>query len=72
MPVVMPLEEMTVVDKLRALEEIWNDLERASEEVPCPAWHADVLEARADRVAEGSSQFGDWAEAKRRIRERTR
>jgi hypothetical protein len=71
MQVAIPLDKMTVADKLRALEEIWSDLQRTPEDVPSPAWHADVLSARDSRVREGTSHFGDWTEAKRRIRERT-
>ena len=70
MQVTLPLDKMTTAEKLRAIEEIWDDLTRTPEDVPSPAWHADVLRAREDRVREGSSRFGDWAEAKRRIRER--
>lgn len=72
MQVAIPLDKMTTLEKLRALEDIWSDLQRTSDEVPSPAWHADVLRAREDRVREGSSQFGDWTDAKRRIRERIR
>jgi len=72
MQVAIPLEKMTTADKLRALEDIWTDLQRAPEDVPSPAWHGDVLRAREDRVREGTSQFGGWADAKRRIRKRTR
>ena len=72
MQVAIPLDEMTTVDKLRALEDIWADLQHAPDEVPSPAWHADILHARENRVREGSSQFGTWADAKTRIRERTR
>ncbi len=68
---VLPLDKMTTSEKLRALEEIWDDLLRTPEDVPSPSWHADVLHARERRVREGVSQFGDWADAKRRIRERT-
>ena len=67
----IPLENMSVGDKLRALEEIWSDLQRTADAVPSPAWHADVLRAREGRVQEGSSQFGDWNEAKERIRKQT-
>jgi hypothetical protein len=70
--VAIPLDKMTTADKLRALEEIWNDLQRTPNEVPSPAWHADVLRARENRVRDGSAQFGDWTDAKHRIRERTR
>ena len=72
MQVAIPLDKMTTADKLRALEDIWSDLQRTPGEVPSPAWHADVLHARENRVREGSSQFEDWADAKQRIRERTR
>ncbi|MBL7220163.1 MAG: addiction module protein [Phycisphaerae bacterium] len=71
MQLAIPLEKMTTADKLKALEEIWSDLQRTPDEVPSPAWHADVLRAREARVKEGSSQFQDWPTAKRRIREQT-
>jgi hypothetical protein len=64
------LNKMTISDKLRALEDIWDDLQRTPEEIPSPAWHADVLRARKKRIREGKSQFNDWPEAKCRIRER--
>ena len=65
----VPVEEMTLKDKLQTLEEIWDNLQRSAEQVPVPGWHSDVLRARADRVREGLSEFHDWAEAKKRIRE---
>ena len=65
----LSLDKMSVRDKLRALEQIWEDLCRTPEDVPSPSWHDDVLRAREKRVKEGSSQFNDWQEAKDRIRE---
>jgi hypothetical protein len=67
----IPLDKMTVAEKLRALETIWTDLQRTPEEVPSPSWHSEVLRARQDRVREEKAHFGDWKEAKRRIREQT-
>ena len=72
MEVQIPLDKMTTLDKLRALERIWDDLQRKPEDVPSPSWHGDVLQVRERRVKEGSSQFSDWSEAKSRIRDRTR
>jgi gamma-glutamyl phosphate reductase len=65
----LPLDQMTTAEKLRALEQIWEDLSRTSQEVPSPNWHADILQARERRVQEGSSQFVDWIEAKQQIRD---
>ncbi len=72
MELVLPLEKMTTDDKLRTMEDIWDDLCHIPQAIPSPAWHADVLHAREERIRRGASQFGDWAEAKNRIRERIR
>ena len=71
MEVPIPLDKMSIPDKLRALEAIWSDLQRTPDDVPSPGWHADVLRAREGRVHEDTAQFVDWTEAKQRIRKRT-
>jgi len=60
---------MSATEKLQAIEEIWADLARASEDVPSPSWHADVLRAREQRIADGASCFLDIEDAKRAVRE---
>lgn len=69
MELTLPLNQMSIPEKLRAMESIWQDLCRASESVPSPGWHADVLRAREKRVQEGASKFHDWTEAKKNIRD---
>lgn len=69
MPSVLPLDRMTTGEKLRVMEEIWDDLCRTPEDVASPAWHEDVLRGREKRVREGDAQFTDWSQAKREIRE---
>ncbi|TVR61812.1 MAG: addiction module antitoxin RelB [Spirochaetaceae bacterium] len=69
MDVTLPLDQMTISEKLRAIEEIWEDLSRSSNDVPSPAWHADVLRARDERTKNGSAKYVDWAEAKKDIRD---
>jgi len=69
MEIVLPLEQMSVEDKLRVLERIWEDLCRHEKELPPPPWHRDVLEAREARARQGTERFTDWDEAKRRIRD---
>ena len=72
MTITLPLTRMTTSDKLRALEKIWDDLSRTSENVPSPSWHADVLKARQKRLQNGSSHFIEWTEAKRTILNRVK
>ena len=69
MELALPLGQMSVDEKLRALERIWEDLCRDEMTVPSPSWHRDVLEARAARVRAGTEEVLEWEEAKRRIRE---
>jgi hypothetical protein len=63
----LPLSEMSRADKLRAMEELWDDLCRSSEGVPSPQLHGEVLAARAERVAKGEAEFRDWPEVKERL-----
>jgi hypothetical protein len=72
MKLALPLDKTTTADKFHALEEIWVDLQRNVEDIPCPRWHADVLRARERRVEEGRARFAPWAAAKRRISSRSR
>ena len=65
----IPLEQMSVEDKLQAIEEIWADLASTPENIPSPSWHADILLAREKRISEGASHFLDIAEAKKAVRE---
>ena len=69
MRLTLDLDTMTTADKLRAMEAIWDDLLRSAEQVPSPAWHGDVLNAREARVREGKAHYTSWTDAKRRIRE---
>jgi transposase len=69
--ITLPLDQMTVDEKLRALEQIWEDLCRNEATIPCPQWHYDVLEAREARSKDGGERFTRWEDAKRRIREST-
>jgi len=41
MPFTLSLNEMTVAEKLRAMEAIWDDLCERGETIPSPAWHGD-------------------------------
>lgn len=71
MKLALPLDQMTTAEKLRALEQIWENLCRTPNEVPSPSWHSDALQEREKRLEQGSSQFVDWSEAKQRIRDLT-
>jgi len=64
----LPLKDMSLHEKLAAMESLWEDIARTPEAVESPAWHKDILDERRQRVAEGQSQFVDWEAAKADIR----
>jgi len=65
----IPLDQMSIEDKLQVMEVIWADLAGTPEDIPCASWHKDVLRARENRISEGISNFLDIAEAKNAVRE---
>lgn len=68
MPRNLPLNEMTLQEKLAMMELLWDDLARRSEAIESPDWHQDLLNERRQQFADGQSQFTDWETAKADIR----
>jgi hypothetical protein len=68
MDIALPLDKMSLEEKLRTLELLWEDLSRTPAALPSPQWHKDVLEARDQRVREGREKFIPWDEARRSLR----
>jgi len=72
MSIKLPLHEMTVQEKLAAMESLWEDLSRSPQAIESPEWHNNILDERRQRVADGTAQFEDWDDAKAKIRENLR
>jgi len=70
MEITLPLDQMTLADKLRIMETLWADLSRHEEEFPSPAWHEQVLQARAEKLKSGEETFVAWELAKQQLRDR--
>lgn len=68
----LPLDRMTVADKIAVMERLWDDLCRHPEAVASPDWHEEVLSGRAERVKEGRAEFIPLDAAKDRIRKSTK
>ncbi len=70
MNTVLDIGGLTRTEKLRAMEELWEDLSRPQEEYRSPEWHGDVLREREEALQAGTDEFVPWDEAKRILRER--
>lgn len=61
---------LPLADRLRAMEALWDSLCRGlASDALVPAWHAEVLSARAKALDAGAEKASSWADAKKRIRE---
>ncbi|HKB67658.1 MAG TPA: addiction module protein [Pyrinomonadaceae bacterium] len=67
----LQIDQMTVAEKLRIMEELWDDLRARAEGVPMPQWHNDLLDERERLIETGEAQFDDWDAAKKRITEQS-
>jgi hypothetical protein len=67
----LQIDRMTLEDKLRAMEALWDDLCRQPDAVAVPQWQKDLLDARQRLIEEGKARFSDWETARKRIDERT-
>ncbi len=66
----LPIENLSIADKLLLMERLWTELSRRPADIPSPDWHGDVLAEREAAVREGRTAFVEWDEAKKRLRER--
>jgi Putative addiction module component len=71
MPDVLQIDQMTLAEKLRAMEALWDDLCRREENIPVAQWHQDLLDERERLIEQGKASFLDWESAKKRIAEKT-
>ena len=65
----LPLDEMSIQEKLAAMETLWENLSRSPGAIESPEWHKEILDDRRQRVADGTAQFEDWDTAKAKIRD---
>ena len=67
MTVELAIESMSVAEKVRLLESVWQSLCAHPGDVRSPEWHRDILEERTRRLADGRATVATWADAKARL-----
>ena len=64
----LPLDEMSIEEKIKTMEEIWDDLVSHANSVSSPDWHKDILEDREKKLKEGVEEVIDWNVAKNSLK----
>ena len=66
----LDLDQMTIEEKVTAMDNLRADLSRNQQEFESPRWHAAVLKEREDRAQQGLEKPVEWEEAKGDLRRR--
>jgi len=72
MSIELPLDQMTLAEKLETMELLWADISKKPDDLPSPNWHQEILAERKRLVAEGKLKFLDWETAIAELREELR
>ncbi|MEX0886019.1 MAG: addiction module protein [Phycisphaeraceae bacterium] len=62
------IESMSVAERLRTMEQLWDTLQRQPADVPSPAWHEQVLADRQARAKRGGAKFLTLEQLRARVR----
>ena len=62
------IDKMSVVERLQALEQLWDALCREAKDMASPEWHRDILADRKARAERGDATFLTLAELRTRFR----
>ena len=69
MQISLPLDKMTIPEKISTMESLWDNLCQQAKKVPSPSWHGDVLAQREKELKKNKTSLLDWDDAKKDIRE---
>jgi putative addiction module component (TIGR02574 family) len=53
----LEIKKMSTIERLRAMEALWDSLIHEQSEIQSPQWHQDVLEERKRKIETGKAQF---------------
>jgi hypothetical protein len=70
--VTLNIDQMTVEEKLAAMELLWQSLRQNEDAIPVPDWHKELLDEREREIEAGEVKFEDWETAKAWILKKTR
>ena len=71
MPAILDLKQMSRLEKVRLMEEIWQDLSADEQEVESPSWHGEIIAERIAKVEEGKATFLTLEELQARLATKT-
>ena len=62
------IKNMSTIERLKAMEELWDALCHEEQEIESPAWHEKILEERKKKIKNGEAEFISVEDLKANIR----
>lgn len=62
------IKKMSTIERLRAMEELWDALCREDKEIESPEWHGAILENRRKKIETGKAESLSIGDMKARRR----
>jgi len=62
------IEKMSVTERLRAIEQLWESLNHYADKIPSPDWHREILDERKNRAQRGEAKFLTLEQLRARLR----
>ena len=72
MEISIPIDKMSIDEKIQAMETIWEDLCQRAGSLSSPDWHSQLLQEREAGIKEGSEDFISLEKAKELVHRSTR
>ena len=54
---ILEIERMSMIDRLQAMEALWDSFKGEKSEIDSPEWHRDILEKRKRKIKNGKAEF---------------
>jgi len=59
------LKKMSALDRLQAMEALWDSFLYENDEIETPEWHEKIITERKDKIIDGTAKFISLSELKK-------
>lgn len=58
------IKKKSIIERLQAMEALWDSLLHEESQIESPEWHRDILEERRKKIEKGKAEFISLEELK--------
>ena len=54
---ILEIEKMSTIERLQAMEALWNSFMKEESEIDSPGWHRDIIKERKRKIKNSKAEF---------------